>query len=210
GITNTIRIVSGPHPDDILWYDLYAGMFNLRFTGESWTLGAQCYPATQANGCKVWGQPRFPGFLVFDPEPQCYTDFEPFIANGTPFRTSNPGGLPDSVRIFVGHQQQCFRFAVSLGCNTNEGGYFDNVSLAFYDDPSVEEGGFGVDVDLGAVTCDFWQLTNDTFPANETAGLPGTAAFDTTTALIGTGLNTAPETGSDLRFDIPGDSTSVG
>ena len=29
---------------------------------------------------------------------------------------------------------------------------------------------------LGAVTADIWQLVNDTFPANESAGLPGTAA----------------------------------
>src|SRR5262249_53985595 len=43
----------------------------------------------------------------------------------------------------------------------------------------------------------------------ETNGLPGTAAFDTTSGLIKTGLNNAQATGDDMRFDIPGDSTSV-
>src|SRR5262249_2541796 len=66
----------------------------------------------------------------------------------------------------------------------------------------------GVIIEFGsALSVDLWQLTNDTFPANETAGLPGTAAFDTTTALIKTGLNNAPATGDGLRFDIPGDSS---
>jgi hypothetical protein len=41
------------------------------------------------------------------------------------------------MRVFLAHQQQCFRFAISLGCNSNEGGYFDNVSVAFVDLPGV-------------------------------------------------------------------------
>lgn len=46
----------------------------------------------------------------------------------------------------------------------------------------------------------------DAFPFNETAGLAGTAAFDTATVLVKTGRNIAPLTGTELRFDIPGDS----
>jgi hypothetical protein len=195
--------------DVILWYDMYAGMFNLSFSGESWVFGAQCYPATQPNGAKVWGQPRFPGFIVFNPEPQCFTDFEPFIGNGTAFFTSNPGP-PDSLRVYLAHQQQCFRFAISLGCNSNEGGYFDNVSVAFVDQPGIPgQASASNTVSLGSLAADIWQFINDTFPANETAGLPGTAAFDTTAGLIRTGLNTAQATGNPLRFDIPGDSTVV-
>ncbi|MCE9626349.1 MAG: hypothetical protein K8R56_00345, partial [Candidatus Eisenbacteria bacterium] len=134
GITATIAAASD---DIIIWYDIYAGMFNLQFSGETWAFGSQSYPATQQNGAKIWGQPNFPGFIVFNPEPQCFTDFEPFIGNGTPLRTSNPSGIPDSLRFFLAHQQQCFRFAISLGCNTNEGGYFDNATLAFVDLPGV-------------------------------------------------------------------------
>jgi hypothetical protein len=207
GISATIRNASD---DWILWYDMYAGMFNLSFSGQSWVFGHQAYPAQQPNGAEIWGQPDYPGFIAFNPEPQCFTDFEPVIGNGTPFLTSRPGGLPDSARLFLAHQQQCFRFAISLGCNSNEGGYFDNVTLAFVDLPGVPgQASASSTVSLGGVSSDIWQFVNDTFPANETAGLPGTAAFDTTTALIRTGINTAQATGNALRFDIPGDSSRV-
>jgi hypothetical protein len=207
GITTSIANASD---DVILWYDMYAGMYNLSFSGNSWVFGSQCYPATMPNGGKCWGQINFGGIIVFNPEPQCFTDFEPFAGNGTPFRTSNSSGKPDSLRLFLAHQQQCFRFAISLGCNSNEGGYFDNVSVAFVDQPGVPgQASASSTVNLGSVSTDIWQFVNDTFPANETAGLPGTAAFDTTTGLIRTGLNTAQATGNALRFDIPGDSSSV-
>jgi hypothetical protein len=54
-----------------------------------------------------------------------------------------------------------------------------------------------------------WELFNDTFPANETPGLPGLAAFDTTAALIKSGLNTAPITLDLTRYDVPGDTLQV-
>ena len=206
GITASIANASD---DYILWYDMYAGMFNFQFTGESWSFAYQCYPATSPNGCKHWGGVT-DHLLVFNPEPQCFTDFEPARGNGDAFRTSNPSGIPDSLRVGIAHRQECFRFAISLGCNSNEGGYFDNVSEAFIDLPGVPgQASAGNTVTLGSVSSDIWQFVNDTFPANETAGLPGTASFDTTTALIRTGLNNAQATGNQLRFDIPGDSSSV-
>ena len=195
--------------DYIIWYDIYVGMFNLSFLGNSWSWGTQSYPATQPNGAKCWGQLQYSA-IVFDPEPQCFTDWEGVFDNGTPFLTSNPSGLPDSVRLYFNHQQQCFRFGITLGCNSSDGGYFDNVALAFVDQPGVPgQASTSSTVSLGSINGDIYQWTNDTFPANEAAGLPGTAAFDTTTALIKTGLNTAQATADELRFDIPGDSTSV-
>jgi hypothetical protein len=204
GITATIAVASD---NILLWYDIYAGMFNLAFSGESWNFGLQTYPAIMPNGGKCWGQLQRDGFLVFNPEPQCFTDAEPLLST-LPFGFGS--GIPDSMRVYLSHQQQCFRFAISLGCNSNEGGYFDNVSVAFVDKPGVP-GQASADnaVSLGGISSDIWQWVNDTFPANETAGLPGTAAFDTTTGLIRTGLNTAQATGNALRFDIPGDSSSV-
>jgi hypothetical protein len=205
GISSTIRNASDDYG---FFYDMYAGMFNLSFSGESWINGAMCYPGNQPNGAECWGQPTYPAFIFFNPEPQCFTDFAGFRDYGAPWRTSRAGGIPDSVRIFWNHQQQCFRFAISLGCNSNEGGYFDNMSLAFIDLPGVPgQASAGSAVSLGAITADIWQLVNDTFPANETAGLPGTAAFDTTTGKVRTGINNAQATGNALRFDIPGDST---
>jgi hypothetical protein len=206
GISSTIRSASD---DYILMYDMYAGMFNLSFSGNSWVFGSQCYPAQQPNGAKCWGQANFP-FIVFNPEPECFTDFEGFFDNGTGFRTSNPGGIPDSVRLYMAHQQQCFRFAISLGCNSNEGGYFDNITMAFVDVPGVPgQASASSAVSLGAVSSDIWHFVNDTFPANETAGLPGTAAFDTTTGKVRTGINNAQSTANASRFDIPGDSSVV-
>jgi hypothetical protein len=203
GITSSIAHASD---DVVLWYDIYAGVFNTTFTGVSWIFGAQCYPAQMPNGGLCWGQLQVPGFFIFDPEPQCFTDFQPFL----PFVTSNPTGKPDSLRVFLAHRQECYRFAISLGCNSNEGGYFDNVSVAFVDLPGVSgQASAGSTVDLGAVSADIWWLINDTFPANESAGLPGTAAFDTTAALIRAGANNAQATGNVLRFDIPGDSSWV-
>jgi hypothetical protein len=204
GVTATIANTSD---NILLWYDIYAGMFNLAFSGESWNFGLQTYPATMPNGAKCWGQLQRDGFLVFNPEPQCFTDVEPLL-NTFPFQLEH--GIPDSMRVYLSHQQQCFRFAISLGCNSNEGGYFDNVSVAFVDKPGVPgQASAGNAVSLGGISSDIWQWVNDTFPANETAGLPGTAAFDTTTGLIRTGLNTAQATGNTLRFDIPGDSSCV-
>jgi hypothetical protein len=207
GISTTIANASD---DYLLWYDLYAGMFNFSFTGQVWVFGSQCYPSTMPNGGKCWSQPRPGGFVVFNPEPQCFTDFEGARDNGTPFITSNPSGIPDSLRCFMEHESECFRFGLTLGCNSNEGGYFDNVSQAFIDKPGIP-GLASADntVSLGAVSSDIWQFVNDTFPANETAGLPGTAAFDTTTGLIRTGLNNAQATNNELRFDIPGDSSNM-
>jgi hypothetical protein len=202
--------IASTSDDIVLWYDIYAGMFNLSFTGNLWTFGHQSYPATMANGAKCWGQPAFTSIVLFSPEPQCFTDFEGFTNSLAPPLTSNPSGIPDSLRVFLNHQQTCFRFAISLGCNSSDGGYFDNVSLAFIDQPGIPgQASASSTVNLGSVVSDIWHFVNDTFPANETAGLPGTAPFDTTTALIRTGLNTAQGTNNALRFDIPGDSSLV-
>ena len=205
GITASIASVSD---DYVLWYDIYAGMFNLQFTGMTWVFGQQTYPALQTNGCKTWGDRRYPGFTIFNPEPQCFTDAEPFFGDGFPFRTSNASGIPDSLHLLIGVTSQCFRFNITLGCNSSEGGYFDNIAFAFVDQPGVPgQASAGSTVTLGGVSSDIWQFVNDTFPANETPGLPGTAAFDTTTGLIRTGLNNAQATGNQLRFDIQGDSS---
>src|SRR5262249_35858891 len=124
GITATIANASD---DYVLYYDLYAGMFNLSFTGMSWVYGQQTYPATQPNGCTTWGARRYPGFILFSPQQQCFTDFEGYRDDAFPFVTSNPSGIPDSLHILIGVTSQCFRFAITLGCNSNEGGYFDNI-----------------------------------------------------------------------------------
>jgi hypothetical protein len=90
---------------------------------------------------------------------------------------------------------ECYRFGVSSGCGVPDGAYFDDISLMLVD--AVTPAPIGVSI---------WDLYQDTFPQNETPGLPAFAAkFDTCAALVKSGLNIAPETGAN-RFDVPGDS----
>jgi len=211
GITTSIAHVSD---DYVLWYDLYWGPAALSFSGLSWNLGYQAYPSLQTgNGGKSWSDRHYYGGVISGSGPECFTDFEGFANDMlNPITTSNPSGVPDSLRVLLGAESQCFRFAVTLGCNSSEGIYFDNVSLAFVDVPGVPGQASALStVNLGTVSSNTWDFVNDTFPANETAGLPGTAAFDTTTALIRAGVNTAQFTTLQLgdRFDIPGDSSRV-
>ncbi len=196
-VSPTIDLIAGPTPnnqgltetivdvtdDFYIWYDLYAGMFNLNFTGNSWVFAAQSYPATMpVTGGKCWGDIRWPTFQIFNPEPQCFQDWEPLYGYAL-IATSNPSGVPDSLRIVMGVNQQCFRFAVSLGCNSSEGAYFDNISLGFWDIPAAQQTSAGSAITLGSITADIWMFVNDTFPANETNGLPGSALFDTPAAM---------------------------
>src|SRR5205085_8909190 len=92
---------------------------------------------------------------------------------------------------------QSYRFNIPTTQNT-DGVYFDNLSLDLVD---------GVPVFL---TGDIWQFVNDTFPANDAPGISEQpAAFDTTTALIKTGLNVALTTNTTHRYEVPGDTTAV-
>ncbi len=207
--TNGIGIsdaYANPADDYYVFYDMYAGIFNLFFTGNAWRFGSQTYPATQLNGQKVWGTVQVPGFQFFNPDPQCFTDFEALYGNGLVL-TSNTSGIADSIRLYMGKNQQCFRFAVSLGCSPSGGCYFDNLSLALSNGGTAQHAS-SVSA-LGSITANIWDFWNDAFPRNETPGLPGTAAFDTAAALLQTGINNAANTGTVSRPDVPGDSAAV-
>ncbi len=187
--------------DYYLDYELYAGRFNIFTTGSAWRVGCISYPgantATGAGEYKRWGQVRFPGFINFNPDKQCFRILDGIRTFGM-MRTSNVSGIPDSLRIFVGTRQEAYRFGVPVSENF-DGGYWDNLSLAIVD---------GVDAD--PVSVDIWHLYQDTFPRNENDGLVGfTAAFDTTSGLMKSGLNIAQTTGNQLRFTVPGDTTVV-
>jgi len=206
GLTESIVDVTD---DYYIWYDIYAGMFNLQFSGNAWQFGAQGYPCTQLNnGAKVWGDPEYFSFQIFNPEPGCFWDIEPLY--GSQVLTVNTGsGLPDSLRFFMGTNGQCFRFAVSLGCNSADGSYFDNFSLGFADLPPGTQVSSASAINPTTLVSDIWEWINDAFPANETPTLPNSANFDTTTALLKGGVNGAQATGDALRFDIPNDTILV-
>ena len=67
----------------------------------------------------------------FDPRPRCFWDIEPLNGTAVLSTISHPG-MPDSVRVWIGHNQRCFRSAVSLGCSSADGCCFD-ISLGFAD-----------------------------------------------------------------------------
>jgi len=58
------------------------------------------------------------------------------------------------------------------GCNSNEGGYFDNIACHSWTCRRARSGERGECRGDRSVSSDIWQFVNDTFPANETAGLP--------------------------------------
>jgi hypothetical protein len=194
GVDETAAKATG---DYLVRYDVYTGIYNLMFTGNAWIYGFQSYPAQQSNGGRCWGELRVPAFEYFEPEPRCYTMLDAAFGQDL-IHTSNADGYPDSVRVFLGKIQQCFRFAVSLGCSPTTGGYFDNVTVQLVNVPGANP--------VGAVAVAPWNWINDAFPANSDPSLPGRAAFDTTSACLRTGLNLAPETGNLQRLDLPGDS----
>jgi len=183
--------------DYYIGYEIYAGIYNIFTTGNGWQFGFASWPAKQRNGFEGWGEIRLPGFLYFNPDIQCYKNLDGAYANGL-IVTSGPNSpYPDSLRLHLHKIQQCYRFGITAGCSAQDGAYFDNVSLVMIDGKPQP------------MSVDIWQWINDTFPVNESAGLPGTANFDTTSAIIRTGLNTSQTTVTMTRYDVPGDSIAI-
>jgi hypothetical protein len=190
--------------DYYIQYTIYTGIFNLTVDAAVWQWGFQCYPAKSDNGSIGWGQIRLPGFRIFNPDPQCF-EYGPTSDNANAAKangcitTLNASGIPDSLRLFIMKLQFCYRFGVpDANCGTGAGlGLLDNMSLVILDGaPSL-------------MSLDIWQPLTDTFPFNETT-TPGTADFDTTSALVRMGLNVAQTTATTTRFDVLGDSMTVG
>jgi hypothetical protein len=215
GMASPVIQLCGPYPNPIglqsvddaiatqdycLDYEIYTGIFDPFTTGCTWWLGVQSYPASSkpsSGSYPLWGNVFYTPFTIFNPDPQCFRENADGVLRGNGMlHTSNASGIPDSVRCLILKRQECFRFGVSTNCSSSNGGYIDNFSLMIVD---------GTPQPLQA---QIWDLYQDTFPANEGLGLAGLAsAFDTTSALIKSGLNIAPT--GPTRFDVPGDSVVV-
>jgi hypothetical protein len=190
------------------WYDIYAGRFDINFTGNWWRFAFQSYPVLQSNGAKTWGSINFPGIVYFNPDKQCYTTFEYNVSEGVVTWNSSASASPDhpdSVRVLFSYDQLCYRFNITSGCSSQDGMYIDNVALAFNDMPPLVAG-TSTEEAIPGPTVDHWQPFHDAFPANGDPSLPGTAGFDTTSAHVKSGLNTAPTIGLS-RPAVPGDSS---
>lgn len=182
--------------DYYIWYEIYTGVFDVFGVGQIWQFGFQSYPAQQADGTLTWGPITLPSFLYFNPEKQCAFVLDGGFTEGL-IRTSNPNGVPDSMRIYLRKLSQCYRFGITTGCSPTDGAYYDNAAVAVVD---------GVPQLIGI---GIWDLYNDAFPANENPGLPGTAGFDTAAAHVKIGLNVAQTTSDLFRYNVPGDSLVI-
>jgi hypothetical protein len=186
--------------DYYIHYDMYSGIYDGN-NGNFWRFAFTAYPCNVTDAVPVypaWGQQRQPGFIFFQPIGRiCFIDNQGARQYGL-FRHSNPSGIPDSLKIQIQKVQLCYAFGVPSGCSPRDGAYVDNVSLALVDGTPAQ------------LSVDIWQWLQDAFPANETPGLPGNAAlFDTTSAIIKTGLNIAQDTNDPQRYTVAGDSVAI-
>ena len=197
GITGTMKQATA---DIYLQYELNFAAFVLANTGTLWNFACQSYPALTANGHACWSDITANG-RFYQSFPGCQPDLEPMKGNGI-IHTSNANGIPDSLRVYLGITTECFYFGGT--CNSSPGGYFDDISVVFVNK-------FGADP-VGSISSDIWQFFNDAFPVDGYGAdnVPaGTAAFDTTTALVKGAINTATNTGGVNRFDVLEDSVTV-
>ncbi|MEO5616986.1 MAG: FlgD immunoglobulin-like domain containing protein [Candidatus Eisenbacteria bacterium] len=201
GIDASIATVT---EDYYITYDIYTGVYDLFASGNAWRAGFSAYPASQRDGSPTWSDFRLWPFLLFNPDKQCFRDQEPGLAFGLVRWNSTlaEGGAayPDSLRMLLQKRQECYRFGISTGCSATDGAYWDNVSLAF------------VDGSAPPMSINIWDWINDTFTVNglnRNGVAPGSVAFDTTSALVKTGLNIAQTSGNTTRYHVPGDTTVI-
>jgi len=106
--------------------------------GNGWRIGWQSYPATQANGVKTWGEMRKD--ITFNATGGilgCFDTFQSSAYEEGLISTTNAGGIPDSVRVYIESMARCYTLPLtSTTCSpaggVKAGGYFDNLSIGFY------------------------------------------------------------------------------
>ena len=192
----------------LLWFDVHQNLFNYGETGHGYRVGWQSYPAAMPNGGSAWGEVRRPPFLSTTGGAVGCLDGFGGLAAGALARashlivTSNPSGVPDSIRCFIEDVSRCFALPLSgVQCSPTgghwAGGYFDNLSI-----------GFVQGVPPSRVSLSISSLFQDAFPTLSGPFVPG-STFDVQAADVKTGLNTAPRTRNLQRHDIPGDTAVV-
>jgi hypothetical protein len=159
-------------------YDIYTGFMSL---DESifWQIGGRfhapvCVQPQSGNRC--WSHSQlYPG-LIFNPDPYCLRG-----SNGNAADDISALGIPpgqvDSLRVELFTLSQGFRFGGTNLGNTR-GTYFDNLRAGFV------RGGAAP-----ALSQEIWNKYQDQFPFNEGVTPGDNSSFDTTTALVHTGLN---------------------
>jgi len=162
----------------LLDYDIYTGFMSL---DESifWQIGGRFHsPAVvqPQSGNRCWSASQlYPG-IIFNPDPYCMRGSigdrpDDISALGI------PAGQVDSLRVELSTISQGHRFGGTNLGNTR-GTYFDNVRAGFPRTGAAP-----------ALAQEIWNKYQDQFPFNEGVSPGDNAGFDTTTALVHTGLN---------------------
>jgi hypothetical protein len=177
-------------------YDIYTGFMSL---DESifWQIGGRFHgpTATQPqSGNRAWSPSQiYPG-IIFNPDPFCLRG-----SNGNAADDISSLGIPagnvDSLKIEFMTISQGYRFGGTNLGNTR-GTYVDNLRAGFTRNPATP-----------ALSQEIWNKYQDQFPWNEGVGPGDNASFDTTTALVRSGLNiVAPANAPGV---VPGDSITA-
>ena len=201
GINASIATVTG---DYYFLYDMYAGVFDVFSSGNLWYIAASAYPGKQSDGTLCWGDWRTAPFQLQEPDKRCFQDQEPLLQYSMlQWSAADAEGgsvYPDSIRVYIAKITGCFRFGITSGCAPTDGCYWDDFSIAF------------VDASPAPLSVNLGDWVNDTFTVNglnRNGVAPGTANFDTTSALVKSGRNIAQTSGSTLRYAVPGDTSLV-
>ncbi len=154
-------------------HDFYSGHLDL---DESvfYRYGLRAHGPTfiqPVSGKRVWSGAMIVGSIFFNPDPLCY------IENYNVNSLGANMGSQDSVRIILITMTQGYRFGGTNLGNTR-GMYFDNVRLGLI------RGG-----EAPNLSGSIWHQFQDQFPWNEGVAPGDNAAFDTTAALMNSGLN---------------------
>src|SRR5215831_10454997 len=115
GINNAIATATEDYYID---FDIYTGIFDPFTQGNLWRYGAIAYPASQSDGVPCWSDVRFPGYIIFDPDKQCFQSQEGLFHDGVVVRwnaglAENGASYPDSIRFYLGKRQECYRFGIT-------------------------------------------------------------------------------------------------
>ncbi|TMQ71743.1 MAG: hypothetical protein E6K80_04730 [Candidatus Eisenbacteria bacterium] len=170
-----------------LWGDQMYNVYNYDVTANGYRFGWQSYPATQANGAKIWGEMVKSIFFNSQSTLGCFEALMEAPRDDGLIVTSNPSGVPDSFRVYIESMSRCFAKTASVtnvACSpttgANAGGYFDNLAIAFAKATPPPA--------LAAV---FNSQFQDAFPVNSQSKAVNAfgLAYDTLAARIQTGYN---------------------
>ncbi len=181
----------------LLFNDLYTGIYaDVYAQGNLYALTLISYPTLQKNGATIWGDLGVISSVSWWGDYYCLQDqntVSEFI------NTSNPTGIPDSVKVVFYREQRCISFGAT-NCSSTDGHYVDNIALGF---PPPTTGS------SDNISIDIWDWYTDAFPRNETVALPGTAGFDTCAANIYSAFQRATASTDGVRSNIASDTMFI-